>query len=57
MKPVYKRAYLEITELEAEDVIATSGNVDPTPLTSVAYEKENAYGTFSGFNKTPGSWF
>lgn len=57
MKPVYKRAYLEITELEAEDVIATSGNVDPTPLTSVVYEKENAYGTFSGFNKTPGSWF
>lgn len=57
MKPEYIREDLRITEFDAEDVITTSGVIDPTTPENVAYERENAYGTFGSFDKAPGLWF
>ena len=62
MKSVYERTNLIITEFDAEDVIVTSGEspIDPTPTEPplpTLSKRENRYGSFSSFDKTPGSWF
>ena len=60
MKSVDERTNLIITEFDREDVIATSGAVEPTePPTAVVYERENRYGSFGTFDLKPptGSWF
>lgn len=59
MKPVYQRENLRLTEFDAEDVIVTSGLLptDPTSPEDIAFERENAYGSFQSFNQAPGSWF
>lgn len=57
MKPVYQRENLIISEFDAEDVITTSGVVDPTsPESEMLNEWENAYDSFDIFDG-PGSWF
>lgn len=56
MKPVYQRENLIVTEFDSEDVISTSGAVDPASPDNDAYERENAYRSFDDFNG-PGSWF
>ena len=55
MKPEYKRENLKITEFDTEDVITTSGKLEPVKL----MERENRYGSFGSFDfdQAPGSWF
>ena len=58
MKPAYERENLTITEFDTEDVIATSGQIEPTDPVQRLYERENAYRSFGSFDKkTPGQWF
>lgn len=57
MKPEYRRENLQITEFDSEDVITTSGIVDPTTPEGLLRERENAYYSYKTLHQSPGSWF
>ena len=52
MKSVYERTNLIITEFDTEDVIITSGSIDPSPEPEppLSTKRENAYDAFGSYN-------
>lgn len=62
MKSEYKKPIITVEALESNDVLLSSGVVDPTettdPVLSNKKERENRYGDFISFMfGGPGSWF
>lgn len=62
MKSEYKKPIITVEALESNDVLLSSGVVDPTettnPVLSNKKERENRYSDFISFiGEGPGSWF